>query len=246
MRQLFIFVLMASCVTLQAQTAVNKTIPVQAGQTLVMKFDHPMIKVSTWDKNEISVEGTVSINQGENDDAFKLTTAASGKEVSIRGEVAGMDKLPHRITIIEGEQKMTFRDKEALRKYENEHGKRRYDTQIWGVDVDIVLEIKVPRNMPTRIDAVYGMVEIKVFDGPLVVESTYGGVDAALIERNAGEITAETNYGNIYTNFDTKFGGEESRQENFHTYVSAKPGKGPSYSFDSKYGNVYIRKATQP
>jgi hypothetical protein len=246
MKQFTILLLMTACVTLHAQTPVNKTIPVQTGQTLTMSFDHPMVKVSTWDKNEISIQGTVSINQGENDDAFKLTTATHGKEVSIRGEVSGLDKLPHRITIIEGEQKMTFRDKEALRKYENEHGKRRYDTQIWGVDIDIVLEIKVPQNMSTRIDAVYGMVEVKVFDGQLVVESTYGGVDAALIERNAGEVIAETNYGNIYTNFDTKFGGEASRQENFHTYVSAKPGKGPSYSFDSKYGNVYIRKATQP
>ena len=68
----------------------------------------------------------------------------------------------------DNQQKMTFRDKEALRKYENEHGKRKYDTQIWGVDVDIVLEIKVPQNMSTRIDAEYGMVEVKVFDGPLV------------------------------------------------------------------------------
>lgn len=237
---------MAAVATLQAQTAVNKTIPGQAGQTLVMKFDYPVVKVSTWEKNEISIQGMVSINQGENDDAFKLTTATNGKEISVRSEVAGVDKLPHRITVTEGGQKMTFRDKEALRKYEQDHGKGKYEMQSWGVDIDITLEIKVPRNMSTRIDAVYGIVEIPGFDGPLVVESTYGGVDAALVERNAGEIIAETNYGNIYTNLDAKFGGEASRQENFHTYVSARPGKGPSYSFDSKYGNVYIRKATQP
>jgi len=246
MKQLIILPLMALCAVLHAQTAINKTIPVQTGQTVVMKFDHPLVKVSTWDKNEISIQGTVNINQGENDDAFKLTTETSGKEVSIRAEISGVDKLPHHITLIDGENKMTFRDKAALQKYESEHGKRKYETQIYGVDIDVVLEIKVPRNIPTRINAVYGMVEVKVFDGPLAVESTYGGVDAALVERNAGEVIAETNYGNIYTNFDTKFGGEASRQENFHTYVSAKPGKGPSYSFDSKYGNVYIRKATQP
>jgi len=246
MRTLFILLLTTAAATLHAQTAVNKTIPVQSGQKLVMKFDYPVVKVSTWDKNEISIQGTVSINEGENDDAFKLTTATNGNEISIRSEVSGVDKLPHRITVVDGNQKMTFRDKEALRKYETEHGKRRYEVRTWGVNMDITLEIKVPRNMATRIDAVYGMVEIPGFDGPLIVESTYGGVDAALVERNAGEIVAETNYGNIYTNLDTKFGGDASRQENFHTYVSAKPGKGPAYSFDSKYGNVYIRKATQP
>jgi hypothetical protein len=246
MRQLTILLVMVTVVALHAQTAVNKSIPVQAGQTLVMKFDYPVVKVSTWDKNEISIQGTVNINDGENDDAFKLTTATSGKEITVRTEIAGVDKLPHRITVVEGENKMTFRDKEALNKYEREHGKRKYEMQSWGVDIDVVLEIKVPRNMSTRIDAVYGMVEVPGFDGPLVVASTYGGVDAALVERNAGEIIAETNYGNIYTNLDVKFGGEANKQENFHTYVSAKPGKGHTYSFDSKYGNVYIRKAAQP
>jgi hypothetical protein len=76
------------------------------------------------------------------------------------------------------------------------------------------------------------------------LESTYGGVDAAVTEKAAGEITAETNYGEIFTNLDTKFGGPESRNKDFHTYVTAKPGSGPHYSFESKYGNVYIRKAT--
>ena len=111
-----------------------------------------------------------------------------------------------------------------------------------GVDMEIILEIKVPRNVNTRVESVYGMVEIKDFTGPLDVEATYGGVDAALMERSAGIITAETNYGEIYTNLDAKFGSEKTHGD-FHTNVSAKPGSGPAYSFESKYGNVYIRKA---
>jgi hypothetical protein len=199
--------------------------------------------VSTWDKNEISITGTVSINSGENDDAFELFTSTSGNNISIRNEIKNMKNLPHRITIIDGSQKMVFRNKEELRKYENEHGKKGHDVQSWGVDMDILIEIKVPKNMETRVECVYGMVEIKDFSGPLTVDATYGGVDVALNEKNAGEIIAETNYGDIYTNLDIKFGGEFSKNENFHTVVSAKPGKGPKYSFDSKYGNVYLRKA---
>jgi hypothetical protein len=232
--------------TQYAQTAINKTIPAQPGQTIVMHFDYPdLIQVSTWDKNEISITGTVSINSGENDDAFELFTSASGGTISIRNEIKNMKSIPQRITVIDGTQKIMFKNKEELRKYESEHGKRKYDMQSWGVDMDILIEIKIPRNMQTRIESVYGMVEIKNFVGPLTVDATYGGVDAALNEKNAGEIIAETNYGEIYSNLDVKFGGEDSRQEDFHTYVSAKPGKGPTYSFDSKYGNVYLRKATQ-
>jgi hypothetical protein len=54
-------------------------------------------------------------------------------------------------------------------------------------------------------------------------------------------IEGQGNYGNIYTNFDFKFSGGE--YGDFHTVVNAKPGNGPRYSFESKYGNVYLRKA---
>ena len=88
------------------------------------------------------------------------------------------------------------------------------------------------------------MVVVKGFTGPLTVESTYGGVDAALVERSVGELTAETNYGQIYSNLDTKFGGEQVRNKDFYTFVRAQPGSGPKYNFESTYGNVYLRKAS--
>lgn len=227
-----------------AQTPINKTIAFQSGQKITMHFDFPeLIRVSTWDKNEISIQGTASINNGENDDAFILDASTSGSTISIRNEIKDMKNLPHRITITrEGGQKIIFKDKAALKKYQDENGKS-FESQSWGVDMDIVLEIKVPRNAETRIESVYGTVEIKNFTGPLAVVSTYGGVDAALTERATGELIAETNYGEIYTNLDAKFGGEKFKDENFHTYVSANPGTGPKYSFESKYGNVYLRKA---
>ena len=154
-----------------------------------------------------------------------------------------MKGLPHRITIVDGSQKMTFKNKEELRKYQQTSGRTSFDMISNGIDMDIQIEIKVPRNIETRIESVYGMVEVKDFAGPLTVDATYGGVDAALLEKSTGELIAETNYGQIYTNLDIKFGGEQSRIENFHTYVSAKPGSGPRYDFESKYGNVYLRKA---
>jgi len=67
-------------------------------------------------------------------------------------------------------------------------------------------------------------------------------VDAALAERSTGELIAETNFGNIYTNLELKFLNNNIQEKDFHTSVSAKPGSGPRYSFESKYGNVYLRK----
>jgi hypothetical protein len=226
-----------------AQTKLSETIPVQSGQKISMHFDYPeLVRVSTWDRNEISVQGTVSINNGENDDAFVFEKSVNGNIVDLRSFIKGIKSLPQRITIVRDGQKIMFKDKAELKKYQQEHGTG-YNTMSWGPDIDIHLEIKVPKNIETRIESVYGMVEIVDFSGPLTVEATYGGVDAALTERAAGEIIAETNYGEIYSNLDVKFSGEEFNNRDFHTYVSARPGSGPRYSFESKYGNVYIRKA---
>ena len=226
-----------------AQTQINKSIPVQSGQTINMHFDYPeLVKISTWDKNEISIQGSVSINGGENDDAFVLENSVNGNIVDIRSEIRDMKSLPHRVTVYRDGQKIIFKDKAELKKYQEEHGKS-FNSMSHGPDIDIVLEVKVPRNVQTKVESVYGMVEVLNFNGPLIVEATYGGVDAALNERSVGEITAETNYGEIFTNFESKFGGEGQELEDFHMLVTAKPGNGPKYTLESKYGNVYIRKA---
>ncbi len=227
---------------LWAQTPINKSIPVQGGQKIDLHFDYPeLIRVSTWDKNEVLVQGSVSINSGENDDAFELQTSTTNNTVSVKNEIHNLKNLPQRITIVRDGQKTVFKDKAEYKKYADQNGKD-YNMMSTGVDMDILLEIKVPRNVETHVESVYGMVEIRDFTGPLTVEATYGGVDAALIERATGELIAETNYGQIYTNLEVTFSGDNIQEKDFHTYVSAKPGSGPRYSFESKYGNVYLRK----
>jgi hypothetical protein len=227
---------------LAAQTPINKSIPVQSGQKIDMHFDYPeLIRVSTWGKNEISIQGSVSINSGENDDAFELITSSAGNTVIVRNEIHNLKDLPKRITINRDGQKMVFKTKADYKKYADQNGKD-YNMMSCGVDMDILLEIKVPRNVETRVESVYGMVEVREFTGPLTVEATYGGVDAALAERSTGELIAETNYGHIYTNLELKFSSDNVQEKDFHTFVSAKPGSGPRYSFESKYGNVYLRK----
>lgn len=225
-----------------AQTMINKSVVVRPGQKVNLHFDYPeLVQVSTWDKNEISIQGSISINGGENDDAFVLGTDGSGNTLYIRSEIKDMKNIPHRITVVQDGKKMVFKTKADYKNYRNEHGAN-YNVMSSGVDMDILLEIKVPKNTETWVESVYGMVEVKDFVGPLTVEATYGGVDASLHEKNMGKLSAETNYGQIYSNLDIKFNLDNVREETFHTYLSAEPGSGPQYSFESKYGNVYLRR----
>jgi len=225
---------------LVAQTPVNKNYPVAAGQKISLHFDYPeLVKISTWEKNEISISGSVSINGGENDDAFELIQSTSGNSISIENKIRNLKELPHRITIVRDGEKITFKSKADYQKYCEVNG-RNFNQRSEGVDMDILLEVKVPKGSEVKLESVYGVVEVKNYTGPLTVEATYGGVDVTVPDKITGELTAETNYGQIYSNLDVKFSGSEF--ENFHTQVSAKLGSGPKYSFESKYGNVYLRK----
>lgn len=226
--------------SLAAQTPVTKSFAPSAGQKILLRFDYPeLIKVSTWEKNEILITGKVSINGGESDEAFELTQSSSGNTTIIESRIKDMKKLPHRITIRRGEEKVTFKSKEDFEKYTSQHG-HDFEYTSTGVDIDITLEIKVPRTIETSIESTYGMVEIRDFSGPLTVDATYGGVDVVVQIETTGELIAETDYGQIYSNLDLKF--HDGRFEDFHTRVEARPGTGPWQRFESKYGNVYLRK----
>lgn len=242
MKTLITIAILCVSISVHAQTQIDKTIPVTKGQTIRMKFDYPSpVKISTWDKNEISIKGTVDINGGEADDQFKINVKTSGNTISISNEIVDMDRIPHRITVHDGAKKIVFRNKSEWKKYQDEHGKS--DNVSMGVDMKIVLEIKVPRNTDTDVECVYGIVEIPEFDGPLTVQATYGGVDASLNEKAVGELIAETNYGNIYSNLDMSVNQNNVKEGDFHTFVKASPGNGPRYRFESPYGNVYLRKS---
>lgn len=227
-----------------AQTPIGKSVSVKPGQRLHMNFDYPdLIKVKTWDKNEIRIEGTVSINGGENDDAFELLTETETNIISIRSQINDMKNLPQHITVLKDGKKIIFKDKKEYKRYKELNGSA-FDVMSYGQEFEIQIEITVPKSMETHIESVYGMVEVSEFEAPLTVVATYGGVDAALSEKKVGEIKAETNYGEIYSNLDSKLEGSKVDLD-FYTHISAKLGQGPRYSFESKYGNVYLRKSEQ-
>src|ERR1700753_4304658 len=72
MKILFISLCCALCMAANAQSTVTKTYPVQAGQQVVLRFDYPQVKISTWDKNEVSVIAHVDIEYHGYDSLFTL------------------------------------------------------------------------------------------------------------------------------------------------------------------------------
>jgi len=229
-----------------AQTKIEKTFPVKAGQKLLLNFDYPEVKLQTWEKNEVMIKGTVSINRGENDNAFDLEAVTGTAELAITSVLKDKENLPQHIMIKKGDTEYFFKAKDfndpEVQKFLDDNG-REYSYMSCGVIKEVNLEVFVPKNMDTNISAKYGMVEVKSFEGPLTIDAKYGGADVTVTTKAVGEIIARSRHGEILTNLDVKFDQTGFRDKSDKwTEISAKIGAGPRYFLVSKYGKLYLRK----
>lgn len=223
-----------------AQTTINKSFSTDKNQKISLKFDYPeLIKISTWDKSEVQILGTVNINENESNEAFQIKESKEGNSLVIEGKIAEMKNISHRIKVEKDNKKLIFKTLEEYQKYCKENNVT-FNSMNNGVDVDIKLEIKVPKYLMTQIESQYGLVEVKDFGGTINVNAIYGGIDATVLDKNVGKLSVETHFGQIYSNLDTKFTGKDSND--FRTLVTATFGNGPQYNLESKYGNIYLRK----
>jgi hypothetical protein len=220
-----------------AQTTISKLYPAQAGQQIKLKFDFPEVKVSTWEKNQVSVIAHVSINDGENDSAFVLDEQLTNDVIVISDHIKDFDKLPRRYTIVRNGKKTIYKSRAEYQAASKEGGmEKSYE----GVDMEIVVEIKVPEHSITDIKATYGIVDLTAFNAPVTVDATYGGIDASITPERLGNLQVTTSYGEILTNLDLHL-TEHTDRDFFHS-ITAEPGKGPSYQLTSDYGKIYLRK----
>lgn len=245
MKTLLCLLFLSPCAV--AQTPVEKTIPIKAGQKAVFRFDYPQVTLQTHDKPEIYITGTASINQGEHDSAFGFEVNLAGNEVTVVSSLKDQENIPHRISIKKGDREYffktaNFQDPEVQKFLADNGGDYSYRSS--GILQDIRLTVYVPRQTAVHIESKYGLVDVKSFDGPLTVLSKYGGTDITFSTTPKGRVTARSQYGEIFTNLDTRFeqspgGGKNGKR---WTEITASAGTGPDVVVESKYGNIYLRK----
>lgn len=248
MKNLGSILLLFLCPALLAQRNIEKKVNVSAGQSIFIDVDYPeLIKVYTSPTNELIVKVKVSINRGENDDAFVLTESLSDKTVTIKSEIKNLKNLPKRILIKRGDQEYYFKTENyksaEVQKFIEDNGGE-YEFMNSGVIKEIEMEVYVPKGVAVKVEAKFGLVEVFSCESPLTVISKFGGVDATIPVKGIGDITARTHYGEILTNLSEKpEGNPYARAADHWTVVNFKFGAGNHYDFESKFGKVYLRKA---
>lgn len=241
---LTILLLAVSPLIVLSQHQINKTYTVKQGQQIDLHFDYPkLIKISGWDKNEISIVATITVDDAEKTDAFTLSDSLYNNTLSIKNKI-NWDKVPTMYYLEEKGVKTTFKTKQDFDNYKKENGGNLANASFYQQrNIDVQMEIKIPNGVFANIKSVYGMIELANFNSPANIEAKYGGIDASMNESQIGKIKLTNRYGMIYSNLNLT--ATEKKDANFFTSITAEPGKGPTYDLSSSYGNIYLRKSNK-
>jgi len=249
MKRYIIMVLLSISGSLFAQKNLNKSIEANGIQTIHLDFKYPeTVKISSWDKSEVQITGRVMINNGENDEAFKINFEKEGKELYISSEIEGLDDLPKRIMIRKDGENYYFPTDDyndpKVQQFLKDNGDN-HQYQMHGVIKEITLVILVPRKTELKVVAKYGLVELKDITAPIEVDAKYGGVDLSISPTSPRNVTARTKFGEIYSDLDFKVNKELSEGGEYFKWTTVAAqlnGGGTTCLLTSKFGNVYIRK----
>lgn len=230
-----------------AQTPIQKTVSTSGLNKASFQFKYPeLIQFNTWDKSEILIKGTVTINNGDHDENFDLLVEKNGDAVIISSEIKDLDKLPKRIVIKKGDVTHYFntddKDDPEIKKFMNEQGWKNFSYMSHGVIKEIKLEVFVPKNLELDIFSKYGIVEVESYSGPLTINAKYGAVDIKVPSSARHNLELSTKYGEVYSDMDIEYEKVGELAKVSPTIKGKLNGGGTLLDLESKYGQVYLRK----
>ena len=235
MKSFLLFVFTLFSIRSYSQKINQTSFDTSLGQQILLKFDYPVVKVSTWNKNKVSILMHVLINGKEDNGAYNISHKLVDNKMVFTGELNDTYSIPFMHKAFHHGQ-VTPESTNSGKWYLGWKEKKK----ILISDFNIVAEIQIPINCVTSIESTYGLVEVKHFSGPLTITSIYGGIDVTLVTSEVGKLQATINYGEIFTDLDLRL--TEHTQHDFFESISAEPGDGPEYIFTSTYGKIYLRK----
>jgi hypothetical protein len=228
-----------------AQSTLQETIEVNKNQKVNITIsDANLINVSGWDENHILVKATVRINNGKNDDSYKINTENKNGEVYIEGFIQEKSQLPRIIQIKKGDQVYSFNTDDMnspdIQKFYEEQGHDGIQWTSHGVMWDIQYEISIPQHVQLNINSKFGLIDIENFNGSIQANSKHGGVDLAVNTSSKMDFNLRSDWGEIFTDLDLRF--DKNGSKNW-TQISCdlNGGGGTLASLESKHGNIYLR-----
>jgi hypothetical protein len=232
MKKVFILSLLwlAFTTSLLAQSkTVEKVLPVPANKKVDLKLTFgDDIKITAWDKNEVSIKITYEINNGKLNDALLLNFKSDSE--SARADVD--------------------LDKELMKKGKKEDCPGNYSTSTMQLDgkhtvtcTNINYEIFVPRDANLKVETINGNIELRGLTGPVQAKSISGFVDMNWSPKKGATVSLETITGEVYSDLGIDFTNEREEAPMVGYELKGNVnGGGSSISLESISNDIYLRK----
>lgn len=243
MKNITTLVLLFLYTSLSLAQQVEKNYPLANTEKLSLKFEYPeLVKVSTWDNQEVKIIAKVIINGQDGTKDFVLTEDRGSGELTISSELKNLDSYKRNYISVQGnsdnnESVIISRDGSTYKI--GKDSKTYFD----GTEIEVQLEVMLPENALVEIDAKYGMVEVLSAPKQLNVHAKYGGADIKIKESALKNLHASTSWGQIFSNLSSKVsvGGDDMLGKSLVAEIDNASGVN-SVKVQSEYGNVFLRK----
>jgi hypothetical protein len=208
-----------------AQRVEEKTIDWQTGQEVRLDLKYAQeIQIKTWDKPEVSLRVSVTINDNTLNDAWSMTTETFKDQVQVVSELD-----------------------QAEGYFQADCNGSNYHSDGNSFCSLIVYEVYVPEAAPLHVETLAGNITIEGTNAPVHAKSLSGFVDADWPAQQGADITMKSITGEVYTDLDLEI-DESDRERNRRSPVgweieATVAGGGTKVELESISNDVYFRKA---
>ncbi|GLU53634.1 hypothetical protein [Dyadobacter frigoris] len=212
-----------------SQKIIDKKLPFTPGQTvnLNLRFGDS-IKVRYWDKSEVSVHISATINGGKLNDALTVTTANTAQQISLKTDL-DQDMLSQGKATDCPDKKFSYNSEKD--------GKRFY------VCSEINYQVFLPRQAKLILETINGNIDIEGASTAVHAKTISGFVDMSWPKSKGANLGMKTITGEVYTDFTIDY--KDKKQKNpivGYLLEGTMNGGGPEIKLESISNNVYFRQ----
>lgn len=210
-----------------AQKVIKKKVAYKEGQPI--SFNLPIgktIKVTGWDKNEVSLTASVNINNNKLNEAYRLEVE-EGKGIHMEASL----------------------DEEMLKSGNDEDCDNHYSFQRHSngenatVCIEITYEIKVPRSASLKLETISADVDATGLENSSHIKSISGFIDFSWPSEKEAELQLKSITGELYTDLSFDILNKQDTPPVVGYTLRGRKGKGgPTLDLETISSDIFLRK----
>jgi hypothetical protein len=212
-----------------AQKKVEKVLPFKDGQTvnLELKFADSIV-VRYWDKPEVLVKMSITINGGRLNDALLIKPDQTAKEVKLSTDFDQELLKQSRRSDCPESKSGYWSDKDGNERY---------------LCKEIHYYVFLPRNAKLKLETIDGNIDIEGATTTVQAKTISGYVDMNWLGSKGASVAMKTITGEVYSDLDIDFKNKKDKHPIVGYLLEGEfKGGGPELRLESISNNVYLRQ----